>query len=225
VNVHLDPHPELEVALCTCHFHAPLGTWSSPPSLLALFALDAPAPLTSDEPVRQAIRQLLKVGGFKPSGRSKPASEYLRNAVASGALGPSQSINLAVDTCNAVSFHSGLPMSVIDPDRGSPPWRIALAPAGASYVFNSSGQVIDIGGLVSLWDKDGPCAGPVKDAQRTKTHGGTVRTLSVVWGTTRLAGRAAEAMAWYREVLEGMGATTSFVAATALEGEVTSPAR
>ncbi len=41
----------------------------------------------------------------------------------------------------------------------------------------------------------------MKDAQRTKTHAGTRATLSVVWGTTALAGRTATAMRWYRELL------------------------
>ena len=45
----------------------------------------------------------------------------------------------------------------------------AVAPAGASYIFNASGQSMDLSGLLCLFDADGPCANPVKDAQRTKT--------------------------------------------------------
>jgi DNA/RNA-binding domain of Phe-tRNA-synthetase-like protein len=161
------------------------------------------APLRSDDAVRTAVRDLLRHGGYKPTGRGKPSSEYLVRAVSEGALG---SINVAVDTCNAVSLRSGLPISVIDLDRARPPLRVAVAPAGASYVFNASGQVIDVGGLLCLGDADGPCANGVKDAQRTKTRASTTRTLSVVWGTRALPGRTAETAAWYRRLLEEAGA-------------------
>jgi len=158
--------------------------------------------------VRGAVRDLLRHGGFKPTGRSKPASEYLVRAVGEGALA---SINLAVDACNAVSLHSGLPISVVDLDRAAAPFSLAVAPPDATYVFNASGQVIDIAGLLCLCDRDGPCANAVKDAQRTKTHGETTRTLSVIWGTRALPGRAGAASRWYRSLLEAAGAATEDV--------------
>src|SRR5581483_2455338 len=155
--------------------------------------------------VRDAVRALLRHGGFKPSGRSKPASEYLVRAVGEGTLG---TINAAVDVCNIISLHSGLPVSVVDLDRARPPFRVAVAPAGASYVFNAAGQVIDLGGLLCLGDAEGPCANAVKDAQRTKTDAATTRTLTVLWGSTALPARAAQAEAWYRELLQRLGAAT-----------------
>src|SRR5439155_15374055 len=118
------------------------------------------------------------------------------------------SINVAVDACNVVSLHSGLPVSVVDLDKARAPFRVGLAPAGASYVFNASGQAIDLGGLLCLFDADGPSANAVKDAQRTKTGPETRRTLSVLWGTVALPGRASQAEAWYRELLERSGAKT-----------------
>ena len=75
-------------------------------------------------------------------------------------------------------------------------------------MFNVSGQVMDVGGLLCLFDAEGPCANAVKDAQRTKTTEQTVRTLTVIWGTTALPGRAAQAEQWYRQLLEGQGAAT-----------------
>jgi DNA/RNA-binding domain of Phe-tRNA-synthetase-like protein len=106
-------------------------------------------------------------------------------------------------------LHSGLPISVVDLDLARPPLRIGVAPAGARYVFNASGQEIDLAGLLCLFDAEGPCANAVKDAQRTKTHAGTLRTLSVLWGTTTLPGRAAEAASWYRALLAEAGAETA----------------
>jgi DNA/RNA-binding domain of Phe-tRNA-synthetase-like protein len=199
-------HPLLDLRAFTTTFPRPLGDMASPAELTALFALDAAAPLRSDDQVRELVRQLLRHGGFKPTGRSKPASEYLIKAVGDGML---TSINLAVDACNAVSLHSGLPMSVVDLDRARAPFRVDIAPAGAAYVFNVSGQVMDLSGLLCVFDAEGPCANAVKDAQRTKTTPETTRTLSVIWGTTALPGRAQETENWYREVLEKAGAQTN----------------
>lgn len=198
-------HPLLELGAFTAEFQQPIGQSPSPPEIRALMAFDAPAPLRSDDTVREVVRRLLRHGGFKPTGRSKPASEYLIKAVGEGRL---ESINVAVDVCNVVSLHSGLPISVVDLAKARPPFRVELAPAGASYVFNSSGQSIDLGGLLCLFDADGPCANAVKDAQRTKTDDATTRTLSLVWGTMELPGRAQQTMAWYRSLLEQFGAKT-----------------
>ena len=206
----VEPHPLLDLRAFVTVLPRPLGEMPSPPELQSLLAAGAPAPLHSDDAVREAVRQLLRHGGFKPTGRSKPASEYLIRAVGEGAL---SSINLAVDACNVVSLHSGLPISVVDLDRARGPFRIGVAPPGSSYVFNASGQTIDLGGLLCLSDTEGPCANAVKDAQRTKTGPATTRTLSVIWGTKALPGRSARAAAWYHQLLRGAGAEVEPVGA------------
>src|SRR2546425_610846 len=103
----VDPHPLLDLRAFVTTFPRPLGEMPSPPELQALLALDAPAPFRSDDTTRETIRQLLRQGGFKPTGRSKPASEYLLKAVGDNRL---TSINVAVDVCNIASLHSGLPI-------------------------------------------------------------------------------------------------------------------
>jgi DNA/RNA-binding domain of Phe-tRNA-synthetase-like protein len=202
----VDPHPLLDLKWFTTTFPRPLGEMPTPPDLLALLKADAAAPLASDDTVREAVRDLLRHGGFKPTGRSKPASEYLIKAAGEGGL---SSINLAVDACNAVSLHSGLPISVVDLDRAAAPFRVGIATPGASYVFNASGQTIDVAGLLCLMDAEGPCANAVKDAQRTKTTPATTRTLTLIWGTSRLGDRAARTDTWYRALLTVAGATTA----------------
>jgi DNA/RNA-binding domain of Phe-tRNA-synthetase-like protein len=199
----IDPYPQLDLRAFAAEFPHPLGEMASPPDLLALLVLDGAAPLHSDDTVRDAVRALLRQGGFKPTGRSKPASEYLLKAVGERLL---SSINMAVDVCNIVSLHSGLPISVVDLDRTRAPLRVGVAAAGSSYVFNASGQAIDVAGLLCLFDADGPCANAVKDAHRTKTGPQTRRTLSLIWGTTALPDRAARAEAWYRTLLTQQGA-------------------
>jgi DNA/RNA-binding domain of Phe-tRNA-synthetase-like protein len=202
----IDPHPLLDLRAFVTTFPRPLGEMPSPPELLALLGLDAAAPMHSDDSVREAVRNLLRHGGFKPTGRSKPASEYLIRAVGEGQL---SSINVAVDVCNIVSLHSGLPISVVDLDRAREPFRVGIADKGASYVFNASGQAIDVSGLLCLFESEGPCGNAVKDAQRTKTTPETRRTLSLIWGTTSLPDRATQAEAWYRSLLEQHGAATA----------------
>ena len=199
------PHPLLRVAAFATGFPAPLGALATPAAVLDLLRPDAAAPLGRDEAVRAAVRDLLRHGGYKPTGRGKPASEYLVRAATEGALAP---INAAVDACNAVSLHSGFPISVVDLDRAEAPFRVDVAPAGASYVFNASGQEIDLAGLLCLSDAAGPCANAVRDAQRTKTGAGTTRTLSVIWGCAGFEERLAQAERWYRALLADAGATT-----------------
>jgi len=208
VTLTIDPHPLLEAAAFLTTFAAPIGETKTPDIVRELLSAGARAPFTADESIRGAVRDLFRQGGYKPTGRGKPSSEYLIRAVAEGVLG---AINVAVDTCNAVSYHSGLPISVIDIDRATAPFRLGLANPGEKYVFNASGQEIDLGGLLCLFDAEGPSANGVKDAQRTKTHAGTTKTLSVVWGTSALSGRAKRAAAWYRELLEQAGAKTEIV--------------
>lgn len=208
-SIDIAPHPLLVVRAFTTSFAEPLariGTAQLEPWLSA----DADAPLERSEEIRQAVRDMLRHGGYKPTGRGKPASEYLVRAASEGALA---TINAAVDACNAVSLHSGLPVSVVDLDRLAEPLSIAIAPAGTRYVFNAGGQEIDVGGLVCLHDATGPCANPVKDAQRTKTTESTRNTLSIVWGVAGAEERLTGATAWYRDLLTSVGGTTEPVAA------------
>src|SRR5580765_4659097 len=201
----VDPHPLLDLRAFTTTFPRPLGEMPTPADVFALLSLQAESPLKSDDAVREAVRVLLRHGGFKPAGRSKPASEYLIRAVEAGAL---TTINAPVDVCNIVSLHSGLPISVVDLAKAKPPFQAAIAAAGSSYVFNASGQTIDLAGLLCLCDADGPCGNAVKDAQRTKTDATTTQTLTVIWGTNALPNRAAQAETWYRGLLNQIGATT-----------------
>jgi DNA/RNA-binding domain of Phe-tRNA-synthetase-like protein len=204
--MHIDvaPHPGLDARAFVTELPSPLGASPSPDWLVALLSAGAHSPLPPpDDTVRAQVRDLLRHGGYKPTGRGKPASEYLQRAVHEGGL---RSINLAVDVCNAVSLHSGLPISVVDRDRLEPPLRIGLGAPGDRYVFNAAGQEIDVSGLLCLFDGGGPCANAVKDAQRTKTSEATRATLTVIWSAHALAARTDPALAFYRALLERAGA-------------------
>lgn len=212
LTISLPPHPLLDVGAFVCRLDRALATTTTPEQLRRLATAGASAPLTSSEPVRTAVRDLLRHGGFKPAGRSKPASEYLVGALAEGRF---PVINALVDACNVVSLHAGLPISLVDLDRIDGALSIQIAPAGTTYPFNPTGQVIDVSGLICLYDTRGPTGTPVKDAQRTKTQEGTRATISIVWGTRALADRSRETAAWYRELLATIdGVTTEPVALT-----------
>ena len=90
----VEPHPLLELRAFVTVFPEPLGDLSSSLELLGFLSLDSPAPLQSCDEVRFSVRGLLRHGGFKPTGRSKPASEYPIKAASQGTL---SSINVAVD--------------------------------------------------------------------------------------------------------------------------------
>ncbi len=200
----VEAHPRLDLGTIIVTFDRPLAALGSPAWLSELLRADAPgATLASTDEVRARIRDLLRAGGYKPTGRGKPASEYLLKAASDGSL---TSINVAVDLGNAVSLHSGLPISVVDLDRVEPPLGVGLAAAGASYVFNSAAQTIDLEGLLCLHDASGPCANAVKDSMRSKTRDETTRVLVLVWGSRDLEGRSAHATRWLGELAERAGA-------------------
>ena len=196
-------HPLLRPAAFATRFPKALGETPSPGWILDLLALDAEAPVQRTEDVRLGVRDMLRHWGHKPAGRGKPAAEYLVRAVGQGALG---SINVAVDICNVVSLHAGLSIALVDLDVARPPFRVDRGQEGERYVFNASGQEMELEGLICLFDSEGPCGNPVKDAQRVKTHAGTTHTLTVIWGTNQLPGRCAATLSWYHELLERLGA-------------------
>lgn len=201
VQIQVEEHPSLLVRAFVARWRTPLAQC---PPLTAASALLA-APLGSraelpppDAATRGHIRDMLRHRDFKPTGRSKPSSEYLSRAQSEGGV---RAINPAVDSCNAVSLHSGLPISVVDCALLSEPLQIRRAGTGESYVFNATGQVIELAGLVCLYDAAGPCANAIKDAQRTKTSDSTQTTLTILWSSRQLEALTDAALQLYLSLL------------------------
>jgi DNA/RNA-binding domain of Phe-tRNA-synthetase-like protein len=143
-----------------------------------------------DDPVamarKAAVRDLLRHGSYKPTGRAKPASEYLVRAATEGSF---PLINVLADINNLISLESLLPITIVDMDRaGSEQYAIRWGRDGEKYVFNPSGQELDLRDLllVSILPEDRPCGSPVKDSQATKTDGDTRSALAIVWGPESL---------------------------------------
>ncbi|MEY4580460.1 MAG: hypothetical protein RL701_5163 [Pseudomonadota bacterium] len=196
----VENHSLLVVHAFIARFPQPvLATNTAATTLTLLTEPTSVAPLPApDASLRATLRDALRKGAFKPTGRSKPSSEYLWRAREEAAL---RSINVAVDIGNAVSLHSGLPISVIDIERVTPPLRIQNGAPGESYVFNPAGQVLALAGLPCLYDADGPCANAVKDAQRSKTSETTTVTLSLIWSCRGLESITDAALNFYKSLL------------------------
>ncbi len=136
---------------------------------------------------RKKIRDLLRRGGFKPTGRNKPASEYIAGRAAAGEFPFHTNV---VDICNYISLRSGLPISILDLDRaveGGETLEIRFGRKEDSYVFNPAGQVIDLTGLVCVAREGGMALGnPVKDSMESKVTGGTERVIAFVYASRQV---------------------------------------
>jgi DNA/RNA-binding domain of Phe-tRNA-synthetase-like protein len=185
IDFELD-HPELRLALVQAE---PVQVEPSSAALVAeLEALEASLradPRGFDEAVRGAVRDVLRRGGYKPTGRGKPASEFLLGAALEGR---SPRINNLVDLNNLVSLRWALPISMFDADLLGDDVAVRYGRSAEAYVFNSSGQSMEIAGLPLI------CRGlqreavgnAVKDSMLCKVHPGTRRACAVVYGAAKL---------------------------------------
>lgn len=198
-------NPDLLVGLAVARG---ISTSEAPPALVAMLDALIDERATGDFPpetTRKGIRDLLRHGGFKPTGRNKPASEYLAKAAAMDRF---PRINNVVDVCNHVSLLSGFPISLIDLGlalEGTRGLVLREAVAGESFVFNPSGQTIDLVGLVCVAREDGdPIANAVKDSMATKTRPETRDVLAVLYAARGLASPD-DVAGWARQMAEGLG--------------------
>jgi len=133
-------------------------------------------------PLKDSIRSLLKRGGFKPTGRNKPASEYLAQAAREGRF---PFINNLVDINNYLSLLSGLPISLLDLDVTGQDISLRTGKKDESFVFNASGQIINVEGLICICRKDGgPLGNPVKDSMEAKLKESSENALGVIYASS-----------------------------------------
>jgi len=135
------------------------------------------------ELVRTEMRNVLRTGGYKPTGRGKPASEFLLGQALGHGL---PRVNNLVDINNFVSLKTALPISIFDTERLGGDVSIRYGRAGEKYVFNSSGQEMDISGLPVVCRADEPVGNAVKDSMHTKVQAETHEVLAVIYGSRKL---------------------------------------
>jgi DNA/RNA-binding domain of Phe-tRNA-synthetase-like protein len=130
---------------------------------------------------KEEVRRMLRVGRYSPSGRGKPASEYLQGLLARGEV---PAILDAVDAANLASLEFLLPVTLLDVDRaGTGAFLLRRGRPGEGYVFNAAGQRLELEDLLLLaaLPEDRPLGTPVKDGHATKVQEGSSRLLAVVY--------------------------------------------
>ena len=137
------------------------------------------------EATRKAVRGALKVGGFSPTGRSKPASEYLLGDLRE--RGSFNHISGPVDVNNVVSLETMLPISLLDGDKVGSAATIRIGAEGEGYIFNPSGQWLDVKRCIVVCGADGsPLGTPVKDSMAGKVFDACTHFLGVLYGASEL---------------------------------------
>ncbi len=169
----------------------------SPAALGELIAQSIRAAKSPDEERTRTgpVRDLLRHGKYKPTGRGKPASEYLLGAAREGRF---PSVGALVDALNLVSLESLLPISLIDVDRAKTrSFAVRRGKPGETYVFNASGQILDVEDLlcVAVLPEDLAVATPVKDSMATKLVETSSDVVAVVWAPTSARAELSRAVA------------------------------
>jgi DNA/RNA-binding domain of Phe-tRNA-synthetase-like protein len=166
----------------------------APEALIAQIDRAIAAAKTQDVEARtREVRDLLRHGKYKPTGRGKPASEYLLAAAREDRF---PRINNLVDASNWVSLATLLPISLIDLGKaGASGFSVRRGRAGEAYVFNSGDQVIELEDLLltAADPGDRATANPVKDSMATKLGEGASDVLAVIYAPAALAAEARRA--------------------------------
>ncbi|KAF1081334.1 MAG: hypothetical protein GQF41_2140 [Candidatus Rifleibacterium amylolyticum] len=134
--------------------------------------------------MQKGIRSLLKTFGFHPSGRSRPASEFLFKDLQN--RGGFNFINNVVDINNHLSLITHLPVSTFDLDKSGYELCLRVGFDDESYVFNREGQILSLKKLLVVARHGGDNAAigsPVKDSQATKVFEETTDIAVIVYSS------------------------------------------
>jgi DNA/RNA-binding domain of Phe-tRNA-synthetase-like protein len=160
---------------------------------------------TAIDAITSEVRDMLRFGKYKPTGRGKPASEYLHRSALEDRF---PRINNLVDINNLISLQSLLPISLVDLVRAkSDAFVVRRGRANESFVFNAGGQVIDVEDLlvVARLPIDEACANPVKDSMATKLNDASSDVMAVLYAPRGLVSRLREATSSFARALSSWG--------------------
>ena len=140
---------------------------------------------TYPDNMQKGIRSLLKTFGFHPSGRSRPASEYLFKDLTN--RGGFNYINNIVDINNHISLKYKLPISVFDLDKSGNQLCLRVGNDTEEYVFNKEGQILTLKKLLLVAKTGAEAIGtPVKDSQATKVFEPTNKIAFFVYSSSNI---------------------------------------
>lgn len=138
--------------------------------------------------MQKGVRSLLKTFGFHPSGRSRPASEYLFKDLTN--RGSFNYINNIVDINNHISLKYKLPISVFDLDKSGLDLCLRVGNDTEEYVFNKEGQILTLKKLLLVAKTGGEAIGtPVKDSQATKVFEPTKKIAFFVYSSSNITSK------------------------------------
>lgn len=166
----------------------------------------AQLPLTAEREQRRSdVRDMLRNGVYKPTGRAKPATEYLLRAAREGTF---PQINAAVDVANLLCLDYLLPVSLWDLDlAASCSYTLRYGKSDEAYVFNSAGQTIALEDLlvVARAEDDVAVVNPVKDSLATKTIPTTTRVAVIVYTPVAYAAELPDVLNLFARWLRACG--------------------
>lgn len=138
--------------------------------------------------MQKGIRSLLKSYGFHPSGRNRPASEFLVKDLQG--RGTFNAINNVVDINNHISLIHNLPISVFDLAKSGLNFCVRLGMPGETYIFNREGQELALKNLVLIARAESTkdaIGSPIKDSHATKITSETTDILVVVYTSSNIS--------------------------------------
>ncbi len=177
-----------------------------------------------EEALRKGSRDILRNGKYKPTGRGKPASEYLVRAAKAGDF---PRINGPVDANNLVSLQHCVAVSLWDQHlAGHAEYEVRLGSEDEQYVFNPAGQTLRLRDLVCgcvLADEgeSRPVVTPIKDGLATKIRPETTHVAGCIYyplaagSALHLEEITAAFFGWLRQCGEAVSGAT----AVALPGQ------
>jgi len=157
------------------------------------------------EATTKVVRDLFRNGKYKPTGRGKPASEYLFKAAQDDRF---PRINNLVDINNLISLETLIPISLVDLGRAATTqFILRLGRAEERFVFNAAGQVIDVQDLivVARLPADEACANAVKDSMATKLTDEAEDVMAVLYAPDALEAEVTAAVSRFAALLERWG--------------------
>jgi DNA/RNA-binding domain of Phe-tRNA-synthetase-like protein len=138
--------------------------------------------------MQKGVRSLLKTFGFHPSGRSRPASEYLFKDLTN--RGSFNYINNIVDINNHISLKYKLPISVFDLDKSGFDLCLRVGGETEEYIFNQEGQILTLKKLLLVAKTGAEAIGtPVKDSQATKVFEPTKKIAFFVYSSSNITSK------------------------------------